>query len=118
MRPQESQSCGSGETSAIPRYLFDASLLFRCMDRLQIDRGVLAKDDPLLFRELQGVCALCHSKEECVRDLAQRFDDARWDRWWVYCPNSARLTMIGAMQNCGRAAQCCWSQASSCFSRW
>jgi hypothetical protein len=87
------------------RYFFDGSLLFRCMDMLQIDRDELAKDDPLLFRELQGLCALCPSKEECVRELAQGFDDARWDKWRAYCPNSSTLTTIGAVQNCALAAQ-------------
>jgi hypothetical protein len=88
-----------------PRQFLDSSLLFGCMDLLQIDRSALASDDPLLFRELQGVCALCCCKEECVRGLAQQFDNARWDRWRAYCPNSMMLTMIGAAQNCGRAAQ-------------
>ena len=87
------------------RASFSTSLLFRCMDMLQVDQSELASDDPLLFRELQGVCALCRSKDECAQDLAHQFDDARWDRWWVYCPNSAMLAMIGAVQNCGRAAQ-------------
>ena len=59
----------------------------------------------LLFRELQGVCALCRNEEECAQDLAHQFDDLQWDRWWVRCPNSAMLTIIGAVQNCGRAAQ-------------
>lgn len=46
------------ETTAFARYFFDASLLFRCMDMLPVDRSDLARDDPLLFRELQGVCTL------------------------------------------------------------
>jgi len=75
------------------------------MDMLQIDRNELAKDDPLLFRELQGLCALCRNKEECVRELAHEFDDARWDRWREYCPNSSTLTTIGAVQNCALAAE-------------
>ena len=95
----------ASETPEPARYLFDGSLLCRCMDLLQIDRNELAKDDPLLFRELQGWCALCANKEECVRELAQEFDDARWDRWRAYCPNSSTLTTIGAVQNCARAAQ-------------
>jgi hypothetical protein len=105
MGPQQPQSCGSCETSAVPRHFFDASLLFRCMEMLQVDQRALASDDPLLFRELQGICVLCRSKEQCAQDLAHQFDDAGWDRWWAYCPNSAMLTMIGAVQNCGRAAQ-------------
>jgi hypothetical protein len=67
---------GSVETPAPPH--FDANLLLRCMDMLQIDRSELAKDDPVLFRELRAVCTLCRSKEECSQDLADEFGDARW----------------------------------------
>jgi hypothetical protein len=101
----ECQTAGGFEATELPRYFYDASLLRRCMDMLQVDQSDLARDDPLLFRELQGMCALCRNKEECAQDLAHQFDDVRWDRWWVYCPNSAILTIIGAVQNCGRAAQ-------------
>ena len=37
----------------------DASLLFCCMDVLQIDHSKLAREEPLLYRELQGICSLC-----------------------------------------------------------
>jgi len=93
------------ETPEFRDYSFDADLLFRCIDMLQIDRNELAKNDPLLFREFQGLCALCPSKKECVRDLKHEFDDARWEKWRAYCPNSAKLIMLGAIQNCARAAQ-------------
>jgi hypothetical protein len=82
---------------------FDASLLFRCMDMLQIDRSKLTRDEPLLYRELQGVCTLCPNKQDCSFDLAGGFDGVRWDAWWLYCPNSAMLTTIGALQKCGRS---------------
>ena len=72
-RPQLSGS----ETSAPQRRGFDAGLLLRCMGRLQIDRGEVANEDPLLLRDLQGVCAWCRSRAECVEDLAREFDDAR-----------------------------------------
>jgi hypothetical protein len=94
---ERSQTSNGFETPAPPRYFFDASLLFRCMDILQVDRSDLARDDPLLFREFQGVCALCRSKKECSQDLAYGFDDARRNRWWLYCPNSAMLATIGAV---------------------
>jgi hypothetical protein len=75
------------------------------MDMLQIDRPELAKEDPLLFHELQGRCALCRDREECMRELAHEFDDTSWDKWREYCPNSSTLLAIGAVQNCARAAQ-------------
>ncbi len=55
----------------------DANLLFRWMEMLQVDRSDLARDDPPLFHELQGVCTLCLSKEECAQDLV--LDNARWN---------------------------------------
>src|SRR6516164_10195481 len=45
----------SGEAPDLPRHSYDASLLFRHMAALQIDRDELASNDPLLFRELQGL---------------------------------------------------------------
>jgi|SRR5208282_6200670 len=69
----------------------DANLLFRWIGLLQVDRSDLATDNPPLFHELQGVCASCRSKEECAQDLAHEFDGARWNKWWVYCPNSPVL---------------------------
>jgi len=79
--------------------LFDASLLFRRMAALQIDRDELASNDPLLFRELQGLCTLCRSKERCVFDLAQESDEPGKQAW------RETLDAIGALQNCPRAAQ-------------
>ena len=42
----------SGEAPDLARHSYDASLLFRRMAALQIDRDELASNDPLLFREL------------------------------------------------------------------
>ncbi len=93
------------ETAELPRQFYDSSLLFSCMDMLRVDRRDLAADDPLLFCELQGWCSLCRHKRQCAEDLAHQFDDAKWQNWQEYCPNSAVLTTIGAIQNCGYAAQ-------------
>ena len=80
----------------------DAGLLFCCMEMLQIDRARLMHDEPLLYRELQGVCTLCPNRQECSIDLAAGgFDAAKWEEWWLYCPNSAMLRTIGALQKCG-----------------
>jgi hypothetical protein len=93
------------QAPALARYSYDASLLFRRMAALQIDRDELASDDPLLFRELQGLCTLCRSKERCVRDLTWECDEAERQGWREYCPNAATLNALGAVQNCGWAAQ-------------
>ncbi len=84
----------------------DASLLFCCMDVLQIDHNKLARNEPLLYRELQGVCSLCANKGECALDLSGGFDGMCWDDWWLYCPNSAMLTTIGALQRRGGSSSC------------
>jgi hypothetical protein len=84
---------------------YDASLLFRHMERLQVDRDELARDDPLLFRELQGRCTLCQSKERCVQDLGADLADVGWGNWEEYCPNARTLMILGALQNCSLAAQ-------------
>jgi hypothetical protein len=89
----------------IPRYSYDASLLFGRMALLRIDRDELARDDPLLLRELQGICTLCGSKEECLKDLAVERETGEPRDWQDYCPNVAMLNMLGALQNCPRAAQ-------------
>ena len=102
------------KTSKRPRKAHDAELLFCCMDVLQIDHGKLMRDEPLLYRELQGVCTLCLNKQECSLDLAGGFDAIRWDEWWLYCPNSAMLTTIGALQKCRPPAH--YSSANA-FSR-
>ena len=82
------------ETLASSRRFFDASLLFRCLDMLRIDRSNLAMQDPRLFRELQDVCALCRSKQECAQDSPHEFEADRSNKWWVYCPNSAMLRTL------------------------
>jgi hypothetical protein len=95
----------SGEAPDSARYSYDASLLFRRMAALQIDRDELASDDPLLFRELQALCTLCRSKERCVLDFAQESEGAGNQTWSEYCPNDATLNALAALQNCPRAAQ-------------
>jgi hypothetical protein len=88
----------------LARYSYDASLLFRRMAALQVERDELASDDPLLFRELQGLCTLCRSKERCVLDLAQERDQPGNPGWREYCPNAATLNVLSAVQNCSHAA--------------
>jgi hypothetical protein len=95
----------SGEAPEFPRYSYDASLLFRRMAALQVDRDELVSDDPLLFRELQALCTLCRSKERCVLDLAQEGDERANREWREYCLNATTLNALGAVQNCARAAQ-------------
>ena len=95
----------SGEALDLPRYSYDASLLFRRMAALRIDQDELACDDPLLFRELQALCTLCRSKERCVLDLTQEGDKPENRKWREYCLNATTLNALVALQNCARATQ-------------
>jgi hypothetical protein len=85
-----------------PDQSVDTNLLFRWMDTLQVDRRELENDDLLLFHELQSVCASCRSREECAQDLEYELGDARWNKWWVYCPNSAKLRALWRVATIGR----------------
>jgi hypothetical protein len=89
----------------VPRYCFDASLLFQRMALLQIKRYELARDEPLLLRELQGRCTLCASKTACVRDLERECRTGEPQDWPEYCPNAATLTAFGILQHCPRAEE-------------
>ena len=95
----------SGEAPDLARYSHDASPLFRRMAALQVDREELARNDPLLYRELQGLCALCHDKERCVLDHAQEYDGGGKQSWRDYCPNATTLEALATIQNCPRAAE-------------
>ena len=87
-----------GEMPDFPRHSYDASLLFRRMAALQVDREEIARDDPLLFREFQALCTLCQSKERCVLDLAQERQSGN-ESWREYCLNATTLDALGAVQN-------------------
>jgi len=86
-----------------PRWFYDASLLFRRMALNHVDRAEITESDPLLFFELQGLCALCPSKERCALDLAQRKDDD--EGWREYCPNATAFAALEVEQDCGLAGQ-------------
>src|SRR5262249_38631968 len=90
----------SAKASKRRRDAHDANLLFSCMDVLQIDHSKLARDEPLLYRELKAVCPLSPKKRVCRFDFLDVFAGMRWDKWWLYSPNSAMLTTIGALQKC------------------
>jgi hypothetical protein len=89
-------------SSKVPEFAgqapYDVGSLFRRMAMLRIDRNELARDDPLLFRELQGICTLCRNKERCGRDLAHQFTDPWWFDWRDYCPNAATLGLLRTFQ--------------------
>lgn len=71
-----------------------ASLLYRRMENLGLDRDALARRDPKTLRDLQKECSLCNSKARCRNDLAR---GAYGSAWPAYCPNAQTLsTLVGA----------------------
>jgi len=88
-----------------PRCFYDASLLFRQMALNDVDSAELAENEPLLFHELQALCTLCRSKEQCAVDQATEAGGTRPDAWQEYCPNASALVTLGMQQDCGLAAQ-------------
>jgi len=84
----------------LPRWFYDASLLFRRMALNHVDRAEVEENDPLLFYELQGFCTLCPSKEKCVVDLANDTRDDSSKEGREYCPNATTLVALEMQQNC------------------
>jgi len=82
----------------------EADLLHRRLAILHLDVDALARSEPLLFRDLQKLCALCESRGRCVRDLAREANreptDVESRDWRDYCPNTATLNMLSAVQSC------------------
>jgi hypothetical protein len=72
----------------------DIGLLLRRMAVIDIDPDELNSSDPLLFRELQGLCTLCRSRRRCARDIAYDAADPAWQGWKDYCPNGATLSKL------------------------
>jgi hypothetical protein len=91
--PEASENARLGNESDLPPdYAYDASLLFHRMELHQIDRAGLAERDPPLFRELQALCTLCPSKEQCIFD---NLKDAMSETARAYCPNAKTLIALG-----------------------
>ena len=59
---------------------------------LGIDQASLARTEPLLLRDMQWVCGLCHDKAQCHADLANG-TSARHYR--DYCPNAPTIDALG-----------------------
>jgi hypothetical protein len=97
---QDAGAPGFGITGVASHGSFDVSLLFRRMAVLHIDRDDLARDEPLLFRELQALCVLCRSRGRCRSELAREFADPAWQDWRDYCPNATTLSLLSVVQMC------------------
>ena len=73
-------------------------LLPRRMLGLHFDVDEFSRTEPLAFGKLRELCALCESRRECERDLADEFADPGWQKWRDYCPNATTLCVLSTLQ--------------------
>jgi len=59
---------------------------------LGIDEEALARTQPLVLRDMERVCALCHHKGECIRDFAAGTAAEHYEE---YCPNAPTIDVLG-----------------------
>jgi len=69
-----------------------ADELPRMLKVLGIDEEALARTQPLVLRDMERVCALCHHKGECVRDFASGTAAEHYEE---YCPNAPTIDVLG-----------------------
>ena len=53
---------------------------------LGIDEADLARTQPLVLRDMERVCALCHNKRQCDRDLAAGTSAAHYEGYCLNAP--------------------------------
>jgi hypothetical protein len=68
-----------------------ADELPKMLDQLGIDKDRLGQAYPLLLRDMERVCALCHDKAQCHRDLLA---GTAAEHYQGYCPNSSTLETL------------------------
>ena len=68
-----------------------ADELPKLLKALGIDPTGLARTEPLVLRDMERVCSLCHHKRECDRDLAA---GTSADRYEGYCLNAPTIDAL------------------------
>jgi hypothetical protein len=68
-----------------------ADELPKLLKALGIDQSDLARTEPMVLRDMERVCALCHHKRECDRDLAA---GASADHYEGYCLNAPTIDAL------------------------
>jgi len=58
---------------------------------LGIDEAALARTQPLVLRDMKRVCALCHNKRQCDRDLAAGTSAEHYEG---YCLNAPTIELL------------------------
>jgi transcriptional regulator with XRE-family HTH domain len=73
-----------------------ADELPKLLKALGIVEADLARTEPLLLRDMERVCALCHEKRQCDRDLAAGTSAGHYEG---YCPNASNIHDLGQPVN-------------------
>ena len=68
-----------------------ADELPKLLKALGIDEAGLARTQPLVLRDMERVCALCHSKGQCDRDLAA---GTAAEHYEGYCLNAPTIELL------------------------
>jgi transcriptional regulator with XRE-family HTH domain len=68
-----------------------ADELPKLLKALGIDEAGLARTQPLVLRDMERVCALCHSKTQCDRDLAAGTSAEHYEG---YCLNAPTIEVL------------------------
>jgi len=69
-----------------------ADELPKLLRALGIDQADLVRTEPLVLRDMERVCALCHHKRQCDRDLAAGTSAEQYEG---YCPNAPTIDGLG-----------------------
>ena len=78
----------------------DETELLQCrMLVLGLDVEAWARLEPGVLSDLKRTCVACSSRPQCAHDLVTHFDDSTWPDWRDYCPNTANLGMLSALQS-------------------
>jgi uncharacterized protein YjiS (DUF1127 family) len=68
-----------------------ADELPKMLEQLGISTEGLGRAQPLLLRDMERVCSLCHHKAQCDRDLA---DGTAAENYHGYCGNASTLESL------------------------
>jgi hypothetical protein len=76
----------------------ETNLLHRRMIVLGLDVDAWLSMEPAMLADLDESCSACASRGQCAYDLAIHLEEPTWPDWRDYCPNTARLRMLVALQ--------------------
>ena len=75
-----------------------ANELPKLLKALGIDETDLARTEPMVLRDMERVCALCHHTRECDRDLAAGTSAGHYEGYCLNAPTIGALTPRQAVE--------------------